>query len=116
MQGIDTTELDQLLKELKDNRVDLHGMLNDISRFRKTLDTLLPDKVDYRNRFILAERIKTIVQIIQSELSVRKQIDDSIKSEVDLRKKISDTSEGDLDYMPQSEKVKLLAEALDGRK
>ena len=62
-------------------------MLVDISDFRKAIDQLLPKKIDYKVKYLLSERIKTITEVIKSELAVRKQIDESVKLEVELRKK-----------------------------
>jgi hypothetical protein len=105
-------DLSPLLKELQENRLSLHGMLSELSKFRVHIDKLLPEKVDYRNRYVLAERMKTVVQIIQSELAVRKQIDDSIKSEVDLKKKVEGEGEG-LGGLSLADRVKVLSKAIE---
>lgn len=103
-----SVELDKLLKELKDNRVDLHEMIDTISTFREKVDTLLPEKVEYRQRHLMVERMKNVTEIIKSELAVRKQIDESIKLETDMRRK-SDDSE----IMDQPGAIKAYAQAIE---
>lgn len=97
-----------LLDELSENRSNLHKMLGDVVGFRKIIDELLPKKIDYKLKYLLPERIKTVTEVIKSELAIRKQIDESVKMEVELRKKAKDEGEG-----KRSGDVKALAQALE---
>lgn len=81
-----------LLKDIGNNRDELKNSLNTIKEFRTKIDELLPEKIDYRHKYVLEERVKTITEIIKTELSVRKQIDDSIKLELDLMRKNTDSN------------------------
>ena len=85
---------EQLLKELGDNRQSLHGMLDDLKTFRGKLEQLLPKQLDYRNKFMMEEKMKLVTNVISTELSIRKQIDDSLKNEITIRNKVEDTDEG----------------------
>jgi len=105
--------IEKLINEVNKNREELQGMINDIKGFRQKLDELLPTKVDYKNRFILLERMKTVTQIIQAELSVRKQIDDSIKTEMDMRNKNEFGDE--IDRMSPAEKLAVVTKILESR-
>ena len=98
----------EIITELKDNREDLHTMIDTISGFREKVDTLLPDKVEYRNRHMMVERMKNITEIIKSELAVRKQIDESIKLETDMRRKAED---GDIEQTPEA--IRAYAKAME---
>lgn len=80
-------ELNNLLSELKSNREDLHEMLDDITEFRKNLDILLPKKLDFREKFLMQERMRSVTEILRGELAIRGQIDSSIKLEIDIRRK-----------------------------
>jgi len=104
----DNTEVSKLLKELKNNRKDLHTMIDTISSFRDKIDTLLPEQADYRKRHLMVERMKNVTEILKSELAVRKQIDESIKLETDMRRK---TEEGELGDQPQA--IKAYAKAIE---
>lgn len=91
--------LNNLLGELKENRESLHKMLDDIGSFRSNLDVLLPmrdGKFDFRDKHLLAERMKTMTEIIKGELSIRSQIDSSIKLETDMRKRTGEEESADL--------------------
>jgi len=92
----DNKELDSLLKELKNNRENLHEMLVDVSGFRKSLDILLPEKMDFRNRHLMRERMNSVTEIVRGELAIRGQIDSSIKLEIDIRRKSTDDTVEDL--------------------
>ena len=92
----DNKELDSLLKELKNNRENLHEMLVDISGFRKSLDVLLPEKMDFRNRHLMRERMNSVTEIVRGELAIRGQIDSSIKLEIDIRRRSTDDTVEDL--------------------
>jgi len=102
----------ELLDDIKANRNGLHTMLNTIAEFRNKVDTLLPDKVDFRSRWMLPERMKTITEIVKTELAVRKQIDDSLKTEYEMRKKKESKDNAD-----EGDKIKYFAgmiEKLEG--
>ena len=82
-----SSKQDDLLDELRANRKACHDMIKDLVKFRKTIDTILPSKIDFRNKFIWEEKMKTASRILETELSIRRQIDNSIKTEHDLENK-----------------------------
>ena len=100
--------VDGLIDELRTNRSELHGMIDDIVDFRKKMNTLLPPSDDFKNRFKNEERMKTITAIIASELSIRKQIDDSAQFEINLRRKIEDDETGS-----SAQDIRNMAKALE---
>jgi|GEM_PF-3303999 len=104
----ETKELDSLLEELKENRENLHEMLNDVSEFRKNLDLLLPAKLDYREKYLMQERMKAVTEILRGELAIRGQIDSSIKLEIDIRKRTTDDEFEDLPTQ-----IKIYAKAME---
>ncbi|MCK5018593.1 MAG: hypothetical protein KAS32_16150 [Candidatus Peribacteraceae bacterium] len=96
-----------LINEIEENRKALHEMIGDIKGFREKMEVLLPSKVDFKQKWLLQERMKTMTEIIKSELAVRKQLDDSVKLESDLRRK--DTIENET----TSKDIKALAKAVE---
>lgn len=108
MKDKETEKLFSLLEELSENRSKLHNMLGDITEFRKAIDQLLPKRVDYKAKWVIPERIKTVTEVIKSELAIRKQIDESVKMEVELRKKAKDEGDG-----RRSTDIKSLAKAVE---
>jgi len=101
-------ELNSLLKELKNNREDLHGMLGDITEFRKNLDILLPKSLDFRQKFLMQERMRSVTEILRGELAIRGQIDSSIKLEIDIRRKSTDE---DIEDLPTQ--IRMYAKAME---
>lgn len=79
----------ELIDEIRNNREGAKKMLDRIRSFSDKLDTLLPKSDDFRNKFFLENKMKTLSEIINAELSIVKFLDDSVKTEVDLRKKLN---------------------------
>lgn len=104
----DNKELNSLLEELKHNREDLHEMLGDITEFRKNLDILLPKKLDFREKFLMQERMRSVTEILRGELAIRGQIDSSIKLEIDIRRKSTDE---DIEDLPTQ--IRMYAKAME---
>ena len=93
-------KIDELLEDLAKNRTSLHEMIKDVEEFKTKMCELLPKQLDFRNKFIWEEKMKTISTVLGTELSIRKQIDDSIKSEIGIRTKMeSDDSESGRDMI-----------------
>lgn len=95
-----SNKTDELLNQLEENRVSLGDMINDVKGFRRDIDKLLPKKLDFRNKYMWEEKMKTISTVLSTELAIRKQIDDNIKSEITIREKLEDSDiESDRDYL-----------------
>jgi len=96
---IENTVFDDLVNEMVDNRKKLSEILDKVTSFRNNIERLIPNSNEYKNRFIMEQKIKTVTEIIKSELEIRKQIDNSIKTEFDLRSKVKESdkeSDGDI--------------------
>lgn len=87
--------IERLVDELGLNREEMKEMLKDVISFRKKIDDLLPKKIDFRNKFIFEERMKTISTVLDTELKIRKQIDESIRSEISIRTKNAESTDDD---------------------
>lgn len=84
-----------LISELEENRKRLYDMLEPISKVRNNIEKIMPTENDYRNKFSLENKMKTIASIIGTELDVRKEIDSSIKNQAELIKKQEDIKKED---------------------
>ena len=83
-----------LLNKLSENRDSLDEMIETVCKARKTIQTLFPEKVDFKNkRYFMEERMKAISGIFSIELDIRKQKEQSIKAEIELRRKLSGEGE-----------------------
>lgn len=77
-----------LLHEYNENRKELKNMIKEISVLKNTVEDMFPKNVDARNKYILEERIKTVVSFFDSILKIRQEINRSIKDEIELKRKI----------------------------
>ena len=66
-----TDKIDELMVELRSNREACHEMIKDVQNFRKSIDKLLPDKIDHRNKYVWEEKMKTVSNVLDTELSIR---------------------------------------------
>lgn len=99
-----------LITEMRDNRVCLDGMLGDVSKLRSLTDKLIPEKLDFKQKFMLEERMKTVSTLFGVELDIRKQKEASIKSEFELRKKLADKA-GEVDK--EFDDIAVISKALE---
>ena len=99
-----------LISEMRDNRHRLDDMLGDVSKLREMTDKLIPEKLDFKQKFLLEEKMKTISTLFGVELDIRKQKEVSIKSEFELRKKLAD-KEGEA--VNEYDDIALISKALE---
>lgn len=85
--GEDSKIYQDLIQELRSNRVETKEILERIRNFGKQIDILFPDTKDFKSRHNIENKMKIFSDIISAELGVVKQLDDSIKSEFQLRQK-----------------------------
>ena len=94
------------IDELKANRNGLQDLLSEIVDVRKDIKDIIPTTKEFNKRFVLENRMKTISDIVSSELSIRKQIDSSIKTEFDLYNKSARDAD-DIDARTVAEGIEL---------
>jgi len=99
---------DSLIEEVRSNRKNSRDMLDKIKGYVEKIDMLLPTSNDIKHKFVLEEKIKTISNLINSQLSVVRAIDDSVKMEFDLRKKSNKTDTTNLDIYSLAEAMELV--------
>ena len=84
----DSRQLSKLIKELRENRDGSKEMLTQIRTFRKKINFDIPKDTDFKNKFVVENKMSAISDLVSAELSVVKHLDDSIKTEFDLRRKL----------------------------
>ena len=90
-------DYEDLISEIRNNRVETRSMLTKVVDFRNNIERLIPNVQDYKNRFLIDEKIKIITSVLSTELNIRKHLDDSVKTEFDLLKKKDNTTSGNID-------------------
>jgi hypothetical protein len=79
---------EEYLEEIRQNRDGLHELLDEAISIRKRIKDILPESKDFSKRFLLETRMKTITEVIKTELDIRKHIEQSVKTECDLNFKV----------------------------
>jgi hypothetical protein len=80
--------LKALIEEIETNRNNSKELLVELKKARESIGAIIPKTIDFKNKYVLEGKLKTLATLIGSELSVIKHIDDSSKTEFELRKKL----------------------------
>jgi len=85
---IEQEKIEYLLGQYEEQRDALKLMIQDLEKIKAKVDTILPDRLD--NRFVrfFEEKIKTISNLFQTVLEIRKEIIKSVKDEFEIRVKV----------------------------
>ena len=90
--------IENLLNEYVEHRSSIKSMIADLEKLKDKVEVILPETLDKRFKFFFEEKIKTITQLFDSLLSMRKEISKSVKDEIELRRKITKESGGDTNF------------------
>jgi hypothetical protein len=89
--AIDQHLLAKLLDGYKENRTELHKMVDEAKDIKENVRTILDSiNTDHRNRYLMDEKIKILSTILSNELNIRKEISKSFKDEIDIRGKLGE--------------------------
>jgi hypothetical protein len=103
------TPLNKLIDELHENRSGIKNLLGKVREYSSNLELLLPKGKEWNSRYSMDLKMKTLNEIVGTELSVLKQLDDSIKTEFELRRKAESKDE---DVNLNSELIRSIADKL----
>jgi len=109
-------EYSVLLDDLSNNRKELDSMLETATTFRKRIDTVIPDNMDFKKKYLMEEKMKLIVSTFGIELDIRKQKEASIKNEIELRRKLSGEETSVEEMYRSAEWLAKQLEKLEGKK
>jgi hypothetical protein len=82
---IDPT-IDGLLTKFAASRDALEVDLSDITELKEHMGTLFPKDINFRNKFVLEEKIKASTSFYSTMLSIRQEINRSLSKEIDIRR------------------------------
>lgn len=110
-------KLDKLIIEMSNNRIELKEILDKTKKYRNSIETLVPKTNDFRyktgnTKTLATEQIDSAMNIIKTELTIRKNIDDSIKTESDLRRRLIELLD-DSDHKGSSINISELSKILE---
>lgn len=87
-------EFNDLISEVTKNRSGYKILLLKSNEFLESLNSLVPKETDYRNKnlynSIANEKTKSAMEVIKTQMDIRKNIEASAKTEFELRKKVKD--------------------------
>lgn len=94
--AIDNNLFNELIEDYKINRDKLKQLATEIEALKDRLSEIMPtDSRDFRQRYIMDEKIKIVSSVIGNLLDIRKEISKSIKDEIEMRNKLG-TDEDDI--------------------
>jgi len=77
-----------LLNEFVEHRVAIKEMIVELNGIKQNIDKLIPTTLDARYIRFFEEKVKSITQLFNSLLDMRKEITRSVREEIDIRRKI----------------------------
>lgn len=80
--------VERLLKEFEDHRVAIKEMIDELNMIKTNIDRLIPTKLDARYIRFFEEKVKSITNLFNSLLEMRKEITKSVREEIDIRRKM----------------------------
>ncbi|MHA1872736.1 MAG: hypothetical protein ACTSVB_01370, partial [Candidatus Heimdallarchaeaceae archaeon] len=81
-------QVEHLLEEFNDHRVAIKEMIDELNVIKKNIDRLIPASLDARYIRFFEEKVKSITNLFNSLLDMRKEIVKSVREEIDLRRKL----------------------------
>ena len=87
-------EIVKLLQKYRDSRGKLEGYTAKVEALLATVDGLFPQTLDWKNKFIIEEKLKSTSSFFNTLLSLRQEINRSLTQEIEIRRKISTGDDG----------------------
>lgn len=87
--SLDDPKVSELLNKLSGSRDELSRYMAELEEIRKKAEELFPSNHDFRNRYILEEKIKTVSSLYSTVLNIRQEFNKTIKDEIEIRRKLS---------------------------
>lgn len=109
-------KLNNLIEEISDNRKEYNDMVEKIKNYRNKIEEYIPESKDYRIKTgmkstVASDKIDKALNIINTELNIRKNIETSVRTEYELRKRILEHKTDDKgDKLTFSDIVKMIEE------
>ena len=90
-------KIEELLSQLSESRTDLSDYMSDVDSIRKKVDGIFPTTQDFRNRFVLEEKIKAASSFYSTLLNIRQEYNKTIKEEIEIRRKLGNNDSEDIE-------------------
>lgn len=97
----------ELVDKLSTSRDKLEVYVGELEELKEKISTIFPTELNYRNKFALEEKVKTMSEFYNSLLRLRQEVNKTIKDEIEIRRK---TSSGDKETFDMNDIRKLAQE------
>jgi hypothetical protein len=81
-------KIEALLVEFTIHRDAIREMIVDLEKIRANIDRLIPDTLDARYVRFFEEKVKSITNLFNALLEMRKEIAKSAKDEIEIRRRV----------------------------
>ena len=81
-------KIDELIQKLSSSRDALSVYMADVDKIRIKVDGIFPTTQDFRNKFVLEEKIKAASSFYSTLLNIRQEYNKTIKEEIEIRRKL----------------------------
>jgi hypothetical protein len=81
-------KIQELLEKLGKSRDELTKYMDDVEKIRLKVDQIFPQGQDFRNKWVLEEKIKAVSSFYSTLLNIRQEFNKTIKEEIEVRRKI----------------------------
>lgn len=102
-------KIESLLDKFTSSREELLGYLKDVDSLRSKISQIFPQTIDYRTKFVLEEKLKTMSTFFTTLLNIRQEYNRTLKDEISLRQKITDDDNQD----PKEINLREIADEVD---
>jgi len=83
-----------LLTQFSESRDQLSQYMVQVDAIRNKVDAIFPTDTDFRNKFVLEEKIKAMSSFFSTLLNIRQEYNKSIKEEIEIRRKLVTNEQG----------------------
>jgi len=87
-------KIESLLAEFTESRNQLTNYMADVDKIRSKVEAIFPNDSDFRNKFVLEEKIKAMSSFFSTLLNIRQEFNKSIKEEIEIRRKLVSSEQG----------------------
>jgi len=87
-------KIEELLQKFSDSRDQLSVYMGEVDKIRLKVEAIFPSNADYRNKFVLEEKIKAMSSFFSTLLNIRQEFNKSIKEEIEMRRKLVSSENG----------------------
>ena len=87
-------KIEELLSQFSESRSQLSAYMEQVDVIRNKVDAIFPTDTDFRNKFVLEEKIKAMSSFFSTLLNIRQEYNKSIKEEIEIRRKLVTSEQG----------------------